>query len=290
MNPVATILPGGYYSANGRYWREAHVRPLTGEDHLFLTEQCAGLLPAQWVTEALTRCLTRLGPEEPVSRESVRSLTVGDREALLLHLRRLSFGNRLRCLLTCPSPECQEKLEVDANVADLFLPPYGETAQEHEFIYSQGEGAPAIVRFRLPTGADQEAAAVVAHTDVDAAADLLLRHCVQSATSSDGSTMEKLPEMLGEHVSDRMAELDPQAEITLHLACLVCGATFSAIFDTACYVIQELEAEAPHLYREVHLLAHHYHWSATEILHMSTERRRTFLRLLEEELREGVAR
>jgi hypothetical protein len=290
MNPVATIIPAGYYSADGRYWREAHVRPLTGEDHLFLTEECAGLLPAQWVTEVLTRCITRLGPEEPVSREAVRSLTVGDREALLLHLRRLSLGNRLRCLLTCPSPECQEKLEVDANVADLLQPPYGETAQEHEFIYRQGEGAPTVVRFRLPTGADQEAAAVVAHTDVDAAADLLLRQCVRSATSSDGSMIEKLPEMLGKHLSDRMAELDPQAEITLHLACLVCGATFSTIFDTARYLIQELEAEAQHLYREVHLLAYHYHWSATEILRMSTERRRKFLRLLEEELREGIAR
>ena len=150
MNPVATILPVGY-STDGRYWREAYVRPLTGEDHLFLTEECAGLLPAQWVTEALTRCITRLGPEEPVSREAVRSLTIGDREALLLHLRRLSLGNRLRCLLTCPSPDCQEKLEIDANIARLFLPPYGGTAQEHELTFTQGEGAPTVVRFWLPS-------------------------------------------------------------------------------------------------------------------------------------------
>jgi hypothetical protein len=201
----------------------------------------------------------------------------------------MSIGNRLRCLLTCPSPGCHEKLEVDANITDLLLPPYGETIQAHEFIYGQGESAPSIVRFRLPTGADQEAAAVVAHTDVAAAADFLLRQCVQSATASDGSTIEKLPEAVAEQVSERMAELDPQAEITLHLACLVCGGTFSTIFDTAGYLIQELEAEAQHLYREVHFLAFHYHWSAIEILRMSTERRRKFLRLLEEELRKGIA-
>ena len=35
-----------------------------------------------------------------------------------------------------------------------------------------------------------------------------------------------------------------------------------------------------HLYREVHLLAYHYHWSATEILRMSTEKRRKFLRIV----------
>jgi hypothetical protein len=121
-NPVVTNIPGGY-CANGGHWREAYVRPLTGEDQDFLTEECGGLLPAQWITEVLTRCVTRLGPNEPVTREAIQSLTVGDREALLLHLRRLTWGDRLRCLLTCPSPKCTEKLEVDVDVADLLLPP-----------------------------------------------------------------------------------------------------------------------------------------------------------------------
>lgn len=282
-NPVATSIPGGY-SANGGHWREVHVRPLTGEDQFFLTEECGGLLSAQWVTEALTRCATRLGSNEPVSRERIRSLTVGDREALLLHLRRLTWGDRMQCLLACPAPECREKLEIEVDVTDLLLPPYGEATQEHELTVRQEDGASNVVRFRLPTGADQEAAAVVARTDVAAAADLLLRRCVRSVTFSDGNPVDKLPDSLGEHLSDRMAELDPQAEITLHLACPVCGAAFSTIFDTASYLIQESEAEVRSLYREVHLLAYHYHWSATEILGMSPGKRRRFLRLLEEQL------
>jgi hypothetical protein len=286
-NPVATAVPGGYCASGGR-WREAHLRPLTGEDLLFLTEECAGLLPAQWVTEALMRCVTRLGPNQSVTREAFRSLTVGDREALLLHLRRLTWGDRLRCLLTCPAPKCREKLEADVDIADLLLPPYGETAQVHELTVRQEDGDSIVVRFRLPTGADQEVAAMVARTDLAGAADLLLRRCVRSVTSSDGNPVDKLPDALGEQLSDRMAELDPQAEITVHFVCPVCGAAFSAIFDTASYLIQELEAGLRHLYREVHLLAYHYHWSATEILGMSTEKRRKFLRLLEEELAQGA--
>jgi hypothetical protein len=287
-NSVATTIPGGY-CANGGHWREVHVRPLTGADHLFLTEECDGLLPAHWVTEALTRCITRLGPHAPVTREAVRSLTVGDREALLLHLRRLTSGNRLRCLLTCPMPECQEKLEVEVDVADLLMPPYGELMQEHELTVTQADGVATVVRFRLPTGADQEAAAVGAHTDVAAAVELLLRQCVQSTISADGNPVDALPEALAEQLSGRMAELDPQAEITLHLTCPFCSAAFSTIFDTAGYLMQELKAGTHHLYREVHLLAYHYHWSATEILGMSAEKRRKFLRLLEEELMQGVA-
>lgn len=195
-NSVAAAFPGGY-CANGGHWREAHLRPLTGEDQLFLTEECGGLLPAQWVTEALTRCVSRLGPNGPVTRKAIRSLTAGDREALLLHLRRLTSGDRMRCLLTCPLPECQEKLEVIADIADLLLPPYGETVQEHELTFREEDGVSIVVRFRLPTGADQEVAAVVARTDVAGAAELLLRRCVQSATPSDGNPVDKLPDALG---------------------------------------------------------------------------------------------
>ena len=235
------------------------------------------------------RCITRLGPNQPVTREAIQSLTLGDREALLLHLRRLMSGNRLRCLLTCPSPECQEKLEVEVDVEELLLPPYGEALQEYEITLRQEDGASNSVRFRLPTGADQEAAAVMARTDVAGAADLLFRRCVLSVTSSDGSPVDKLPDSLGEQLSDRMAELDPQAEITLHLDCPVCSTAFSTIFDTASYLIQELEAGMRPLYREVHLLAYHYHWSATEILGMGIGKRRRFLRLLEEELTQEAA-
>ena len=69
MDTVATTIPGGYRT-NGGHWHEVHLRPLTGEDHLFLTEKCEGLLPAQWVTEALRRCVTRLGPNKLVTAES----------------------------------------------------------------------------------------------------------------------------------------------------------------------------------------------------------------------------
>lgn len=289
MTPsVAITLPGGF-CANGEQWREAHLRALTGEDHLFLTEECRGLLPAQWVTEALTRCVTRLGPDGPVSREAVRSLSVGDREALLIHLRRLTAGDRLQCVFTCSSLECQERLELDLNATDLLLPACEETRQQHELTVSRDDGASIVVRFRLPTGFDQEAAAALARTDLPAAADFLLRQCVRSATLSDGSVVDELPEVLGQQLSARMAELDPQAELTLQVACPVCGCAFSAVFDTASYLIQELAAGMPHLYREIHLLAYHYHWSPTEILAMSSRTRRQYLQLLENELTQGAA-
>jgi hypothetical protein len=122
---------------------------------------------------------------------------------------------------------------------------------------------------------------------VAAAADWLLRRCVL-LVSEDGELVEELPASVGERLPARMAELDSQAEVNLLPTCEACGGSFSIIFDAGSYLFQELEAEAELLYREVHLLAFHYHWSPTEILNLSTRKRRRFLELLENELTDGV--
>jgi hypothetical protein len=284
-NRVVTTLPGGYW-ADGAHWREAQLREVTGEDQVFLTEECRGLPPAAWVTEALSRCVTRLGPGKP-TRQVIRSLSVGDREALLLHLRRLTSGERLECLLSCPS-ECREKLELELEVADLLIRADGAAQPEHELSFRREDGVEVVVRFRLPTGADQEAVAPLARSDAAAAADVLLRRCVRSV-SPEGGAADELPAGLRDRLAARMSELDAQAEIILLVTCAVCGRSFSVIFDAADYLIRELKAETRRLYQEVHSLAYHYHWSAREILRMGLSQRRRFLQLLEDELTRGAS-
>lgn len=280
---VVTTLPNGYWEG-GANWREAHLRELTGDDHVFLMDQCQGLLPAQWVTEVLARGVVKLGPHE-ATREVIRSLTAGDREALLLHLRRLALGDRLNCNLSCP--ECQEKLDLEIDIANLLQPAHTATVREYELSIPGEDGASTVVRFRLADGADQESVASIALNDVAAATDWLLRRCVLSI-SKNGEPVKELPESAGDLLIARMSELDSQAEITLLVTCEACGSSFNVVFDTGAYLFQELQAEAERLYREVHVLAFHYHWSPTEILSLSTRKRRRFLEFLEKELTEGV--
>jgi len=276
---VAVTIPGGVWP-HGSCRRDAELRRLTGEEQVFLTEDAATLPLAQWSTEVLARCLTRLGPLAPVTRDDVRSLTAGDREALLLHLRRLTAGDRLPCLLTCPAPECGHALELELSVADLLVGPRAETAERYTFVRPDTDN---VVGFRLPTGADQEAAALVARTDPAGAAALLLRRCLDAVDTDDGLAA------LLEPLSARMAELDAQAELALAVLCPACSGTFTTVFDTAGYLFQELRADTRRLDCELHLLAYHYHWSPTEILAMSPRRRRRYLELLEEEVGAGVA-
>jgi len=261
-------LPGGLWVDGGRR-RDAAVRPLTGEDEAFLLDEGAELSPAHRSTALLARCVVRLGGEEPVGTEAVRSLDAGDRQALLLELRRATFGDRLECVLACPA--CGEALDLDLRVDDLLVPPYAERPPEHE-----AELGGAVVRFRLPTGVDEEAAAFAARDGEEAAAAAVLRRCLAAPDAVDDDTAAALGE--------RMGELDPQADVVLELACAACGEAVSAPFDAGEYLAREIGGNRAALLGDIHLLALHYGWPESELLAMTPKRRRRYVEHLVEEL------
>src|SRR5262249_20075880 len=198
-------------------------------------------------------------------------LSIGDREALLLHLRRLTLGETLSCVLACPA--CAEQLDLELQAAELLLPPYRHATDLHETSVRL-KGAAYRIRFRLPNGADQEQAAMLVATAPQAAAELVLRRCVQEIVDErTGEVIHDIPELVAAALAEKMAELDPQAEILLELACPACSGSFGTSLDIASYFYRELCGRERDLYRDVHLLAFHYHWTEAEILRLSRPKR-----------------
>ena len=286
LNATATVALAGGYWRDGVCHRQAVLRPLTGADEAFLVES-PGLSPARRTTAVLARCLVRLGSRARAGEEAVRSLSVGDREALVLHLRRLTLGERIDCVLVCGAPGCGEKMDLELSVEGL-LPPTAPRPPSHELTL-EADGRAYHITFRLPTGADQEAAARVAPADPEAAAELLLARCVERIEDDDGGPVERLPAALAEPLAAAMAELDPQAELRLDVRCPSCDAPATVLFDAALYFFDELAQRSARLYREVHTLALHYHWSEAEILGMTAAKRARYLALLDEALAEDGA-
>src|SRR5215470_12015761 len=142
MQNVEINLPGGL--AVGDEWcRTAWLRPVTGYEEEFLLREGRMLPAAARVTQLLTRCLERLGPVEPVGAEMVRTLNVGDREALLLHLRCLTLGGHVSCVLACPT--CGQKMDLDLEIQELLLPPYAHAKRMHETRISDGKNCYRVV-------------------------------------------------------------------------------------------------------------------------------------------------
>jgi hypothetical protein len=276
MNGVEVLIPGGY-EQDGAWRRNLCLRPCCGADEMFLCEQAEAVAPASWTTALLARCLSFDGGSRPVTPEFARSLTVGDREALLLHLRRITLGDRLSCVFSCAA--CGEKMDLDLKASQLLLPPYSYQGWNHHATCADAGGS-CEVQFRLPNGADQECAAALVQHDEEQAVFLVLRRCIKNLADVGGRSIEGVPAAVARELPQLMADLDPQAELALNAACPACGATVQLFFDTAQYLLREIAQSSELLFREVHLLASHYHWSEAEILAMTGSRRRRYLAVI----------
>jgi hypothetical protein len=274
MEAVEVQLPGGL--PQGEHWlRSAWLRPISGREEEFLLNEGKGLNPAARVTQLIARCLQRVGSAEPAGAELVRQMSVGDREALLLHLRRLTWGDRIACLLKCP--HCGGKMDLDLTVGELLLPAYPRECATHTVEIGE-KGSSHRVIFRVPNGADQEAVAGMAAESIGAAAELVVRRCV------DRETLPELPPVVVRELPARMAALDPQAEILLNLTCPECALEFTAPFDSADFLSRELAIDEREFYRQIHTLCRHYHWTEDAALALSRRKRELYLEFISDDL------
>jgi hypothetical protein len=191
------------------------------------------------------------------------------------------------CVLKCPASGCGAKMDLELRVADLLLTPYAESPQYHEVTISEN-GDSYRVRFRLPTGADQEAAAELADRNLPAAADRLLKRCVAEwFRNGEREPPDSLPPAVSRRLPEILSRLDPQAEIRLDLSCPECRRGFTTVLDTADFFFRELASRSADLFQEIHRLAFHYHWSEAEIMNMTARKRRRYLNLLDVALSGG---
>jgi hypothetical protein len=259
--------------ADGDRRTAVRLRRLTGHDQEALLG-LAGAPPARAARVLLDRCLGSIGGREP-DGDPVAGLTVGDREALLWQLRAISLGDRIAAVVECR--HCHEKLDLELRVGDLLQPPYPVWSASFT-----EDLAGHRIRFRLPTVADQEAVGGIARADAEAAARTLLARCVLAVDDHPPGDHELAA--VRSAVEDRMATLDPQAEATLDLRCPECDTPSAHALDAAEFLVEELTSTSRHLYREVHALAWHYHWSELDILGLSVDRRRRYLDLIQDSL------
>lgn len=199
----------------------------------------------------LLRARADLGPDQ------IAALPLGHRDRLLLDLRAGLFGPAVTFRAVCPC--CGEALEAEIPDLRRGAPP---TPGPHT-IDLDGHA----LRFRLPTGDDIAAAAVAP----DPAAELVRRCLLEFAGPAH-------PDLAGALLT-ASAELDPDADLRLELACAACSHVWSAAFDVVAFLSAELASRAPRLAREVALLARAFGWREADILALSPARRQLYLDL-----------
>jgi len=226
-------------------------------------------------TERAVALLARAWPER--SPESLAALPLGRRDHLLLELYRGTFGADLDLFVRCPA--CGEGLELDVTADDLLARP-GEPGEEAEAdAVHELDADGLLIRFRLPTGADVDAATRAAGP-AEARALLVERLVLAARRDGVGVDPAELDESEQTRLAESLAAADPRAEMLFDLDCHACRHPWQTLFDVAECFEHQLATASRHLLREVHALARGYGWREADILALSEPRRRVYLEML----------
>jgi hypothetical protein len=265
-------LPGGWLlnegAADSRRYASVTLRPPRGFEEEWLAEN-HGEASAICTTRLLDACILGLDDERAPDRLAHRML-VGDRDYLMLQLRRLTLGDRVMAIINCPS--CASNMDLDFDASSIPLEKGAPDKAVFEVVCPAiGPQPVRSVYFRLPCGADQEA---VLDLDAAAASETVLERCLLKGDA---------PRLTTEDRALIVAEMEaraPRIDLELDLTCPECRHDFLIPFDTTSFFLDELRITGAQLLREVHCLALYYHWSEDEILRLNRNRRRVFLTLL----------
>ncbi len=242
------------------------MRSIRASELLAVWEHGQRLSPAR---RALA-LLATTEPETPI--DDLARLSIGARDARLLALREVLFGPRLEGRTTCAG--CGKPLAVDFRTPDIRRRPV-MPAQNAGMVQHDGYE----VRFRLPDSTDL--LSIAEEGDAGSALSALRERCVLGAAAGGESRPAfGLPPAVAAALEERMACLDPDADIQLALRCPDCGHGWEARFDIVSFLWTELDAWARRLLGQVHELAAAYGWREGDILALSPLRRQLYLGLV----------
>jgi hypothetical protein len=283
----------GYTDVSGKRHCELVMNPLTGfEEEILSSQQFPG---AVQVTEVLIRCVKSIGEIDKIDASIIRALTVGDRQYCLMVLRQLTFGDRVQATLPCPWPSCGKGVDIDFNLSSIPLTACDSALHfcvslpclvEYSVVTASDQ-TNTVVEFRLPNGGDQEALCAI---DDDSETQLmlhLLSRCIKhfgDVTAPSVEWLRSVPAALLMSLEQEMEARASHLALTMDVNCPECKRDFVAPFELQDFFFSELKVGIDVLFREVHYLAFHYHWSERDILSMTRDRRRRYIETLANEI------
>lgn len=170
----SVILPGGYIAPDGQVFAEADVRELTGVDEEALARPEVTKSLGRFTQLLLQRGVTRVGPFDNPSNSILGSLLIGDRDMLLIAIRRATYGPNLDLSVECPT--CAEKLDLQYDLEKDI--PVKKMADPLSRAFPYGLKSGKKLTAKLAIGVDQEAILNAGNKTVPELNTLLLSRCI----------------------------------------------------------------------------------------------------------------
>jgi len=213
-------LPGGYVTAEGALVKYAEVRELNGSDEEAIAR--AGST-GKVLAAMLQRGLVSVGGEK-IDKDGLDRLLSGDRDAILIGIRRVTFGDTVEYAFACPL--CRTDLTVTVDLStDIPSVELDDPIDGRRFTYTSKNSGEIIVS--LPTGLTQKK---LLENDDKTRAELntiVLASCVLSINgvpSLGASSVLKLGMLDRENIIDEIIKRNPGPRLgEVKTTCEACG-------------------------------------------------------------------
>lgn len=154
---VVKELPCGLVR-DGTLHRHAEFVPMAGIVRKTISRKDIREDFAKVVETVLRMCVKRVGPHSTSGDRTLRDLPMGDRDFLLMEIRRVSMGDTLRALVTCEA--CKQKIQVTFNLDEIGVVRLGagdyEIHDNRLCFRVRSVTPPVDALCRFPIGADQD--------------------------------------------------------------------------------------------------------------------------------------
>lgn len=169
-------LPGGFINREGALIKYAEVRELNGADEEAIAR--AGST-GKALNVMLQRGLVSLGMEQ-ASKEDLEKLLSGDRDAILIGIRRATFGHTIDFEGACPTCSAEQTITLDLN-NDIPIKTLDDPVEDRMWTYESKNGRVVV---GLPTGLTQRR--LLENSDKNSAElnTILLAGCIASVNGS----------------------------------------------------------------------------------------------------------
>lgn len=268
MGNQEIVLPGGWM-VEGQRHRNVRLHAITGRLEEAMAEAAADerSLPER-LTALLGVSVAAIGGQ-PVDEDVLASLCIGDRRYLAVQVARWIDGDQVWLRPRCRS--CSALFDVGFRRSELPVKAAGK-----------GFPTPSIawrghrLSLRLPSGRDQ--AEVVGWPEEPALAHLLRRCVVACDDEPVSAALEReLDASARSAIDSALDDASPDVATEMMTQCPECSAEQRVGLDVTLGTATALDR----LLQDVHRLASRYHWSETDILALSRDRRRRYLDLID---------
>lgn len=241
-------LLAGYVDEDGTVHKTYTLREMTGEDEEFINRTDIKSNGAKISTALLTRCVTSIGNITKKSagikkwEQIFKDILVGDRDVMLLQLRKDSIGDEIEVVHTCPNPECKAKLKTIINVDELEITSFDgmrEIPFELPKGYTDSKGVlHKTGKMRRPNGLDGEILTPVAKNNMAKAESLLLSRICQFDDGAyiDQSTMAKLSVKDRQYLQSVLNDHAFGVDMSVSVMCDRCGEEFKGTLNQSNFI------------------------------------------------------